>query len=110
MKNPVEDPWVIGNYPGAGILWLSPEMSNTKNPAESTFGNDTVQRYGAEVRRIILHQTDLAQPSVLWQQGTIDNNTHILPDRPIPFIWQVNGSLVVDHTFIQWGNKSRSNQ
>jgi hypothetical protein len=103
VKNPVEDPWVVGNYPGAGILWLSPEMSGTKNPAESTFGNDTLARYGAEVRRIILHQTDLAQPSVLWQQGTIDNNTNILPDRTIPLIWQVNGSLVVDHTFIQWG-------
>jgi hypothetical protein len=103
VKNPVEDPWVVGNYPGAGILWLSPEMSGTKNPAESTFGNDTTPRYGAEVRRVILHQTDLAQPSVLWQQGTIDNNTNILPDRAIPLIWQVNGSLVVDHTFIQWG-------
>jgi len=103
VKNPTEDPWVIGNYPGAGILWLSPEMSTTKNPAESTFGNDTIARYGAEVRRVILHQTDLAQPSVLWQHGTIDNNSHILLNSTVPLIWQVNGSLVVDHTFIQWG-------
>jgi len=102
-KNPVEDPWVFGNYPGAGILWLSPEMSNQKNPAQSTFGNDTTAKFGAEVRRVILHHTDLAQPSVLWQYGTIASNSHILPDRPIPLRWQVNGSLVVDHTFIQWG-------
>lgn len=102
-KNPVEDPWVIGNYPGAGILWLSPEMAGTKNPAESTFGNDTTAKFGAEVRRVILHQTDLAQPSVLWQYGTIDNDSHVLTDKPISLIWQVNGSLVVDHTFIQWG-------
>lgn len=106
VKNPVEDPWVVGNYPGAGILWISPEMSKTKNPVQSTFGNDTVQRFGAEVRRVILHHTDLAQPSVFWQQGTIGNNTHVLPDRSISFVWQVNGSLVVDHTYIQWGNNS----
>jgi hypothetical protein len=56
-KNPVEDPYVAdetyGNYYGAGVLWLSPEMSNTKNPSQDTFGNDTVARYGAEVRRVI---------------------------------------------------------
>ncbi|VVB60559.1 Zinc carboxypeptidase [uncultured archaeon] len=102
-KNPVEDPWVVGNYPGAGILWLSPEMSTTKNPAQSTFGNDTTAKFGAEVRRVILHQTDLAQPSVLWQYGTIENNSHVLPDKSVPLVWQVNGSLVVDHTSIQWG-------
>ena len=103
VKNPVEDPWVKGNYPGAGILWLSPEMSNTKNPSVSTFGNDTVNRFGAEVRRFVLHQTDLAQPSVLWQHGTIENNTIVSRNSVVPLNWQVNGSLVVDHTSIQWG-------
>jgi hypothetical protein len=102
-KNPVEDPWVVGDYPGAGILWLSPEMSNTKNPSESTFGNDTVHMFGAEVRRFILHQTDLAQPYILWQPGTIQDNSEILPETTVPLFWQVNGSLVVDHTYIQWG-------
>lgn len=110
LKNPVEDPYVKdetwGNYPGAGILWISPEMSNTKNPAESTFGNDTIHRYGAEVRRIILHQTDLAQPYIMWQPGTIENNAIIQPGESASFIWQVNGSLVVDHTYIQWGRNS----
>jgi hypothetical protein len=110
LKNPVEDPYVNdetwGNYPGAGILWLSPEMSNIKNPSESTFGNDTVHRYGAEVRRIILHQTDIAQPYLQWQPGSVKNNELIQPGETIPLIWQVNGSLVVDHTYLQWGTDS----
>lgn len=107
VKNPVEDPFVQdetwGNYPGAGVLWLSPEMSNTKDPAESTFGNDTVHRYGAEVRRVVLHQTDLAQPYLTWQAGTIEYGTEIYEGASASFLWKVNGSLVVDHTFIQWG-------
>jgi hypothetical protein len=102
--NPVEAPYVdFGSYPGAGILWLSPEMSDVKNPQQSTFGNDTVARYGAEVRRVMLHQADLAQPYVRLQPGTIENNSIILPDTSFMVYWQVNGSLVVDHTSIQWG-------
>jgi hypothetical protein len=105
VANPVEAPYVnLGNYPGAGILWLSPEMSTTKNPAESTFGNDTVARYGAEVRRIILHQTDIAQPYLRWQAGTIENDAEVFVNTPITFNWQVNGSMVVDHTSLQYGN------
>jgi hypothetical protein len=107
LKNPVEDQYVqdetYGNYPGAGVLWLSPEMSETKNPAVSTFGNDTTHRYGAEVRRVILHQADLAQPYVSWQPGTIEYNTEMYEGNAASFFWQVNGSLVVDHTFVQWG-------
>ena len=106
-KNPTEDPYVedeiFGNYPGAGILWLSPEMSVIKNPAEYTYGNDTVHRYGAEVRRYVLHETDLAQPYLRWQAGTVENNIVVEPETTIPLNWQVNGSLVVDHTYIQWG-------
>jgi len=108
--NPVEDPYVhdetYGNYPGAGILWISPEMSNTKNPSESAFGNDTVPRYGAEVRRIILHQTDFAQPNIQLQGGTIGNGSIVNPGDSIPIKWMVNGSLVVDHTSIQWGSNA----
>jgi hypothetical protein len=107
VQNPVEDPYVddeiFGNYPGSGIYWVTPEMSTIKNPSESTFGNDTVHRYGAEVRRYVLHQTDLAQPYVRWQPGTVGNDFVVLTDTEIDFIWQVNGSLVVDHTSIQWG-------
>jgi len=103
-KNPAEAPYVdYGPYPGSGILWMSPEMSVTKNPAESTFGNDTTHRYGAEVRRFVLHQTDLAQPYVQWQPGTIENNTELQMEEGALFRWQVNGSLVVDHTYIQFG-------
>ena len=107
VKNPVEDPYVndeiFGNYPGSGIYWVTPEMSTIKNPSESTFGNDTIHRYGAEVRRYVLHQTDLAQTYVRWQPGTVGNDFVVLTDTEIDFIWQVNGSLVVDHTSIQWG-------
>jgi len=102
-KNPVEDPYVVGEYPGAGLLWLSPEMSSIKNVPESNFGNDTVHRYGAEVRRFVLHQTDLAQPYIMWQSGTIENDVTVPPGSSVQFNWQVNGSLVVDHTRIQWG-------
>ncbi len=107
-KNPVEDPFVqdetYGNYPGSGILWITPEYSVTKNPPEYTFGNDTIHRFGAEVRRFVLHQADLAQPYLMWQSGTIENETQVEPGTSVPFLWQVNGSLVVDHTYIQWGN------
>ncbi len=104
-KNPTEAPYVdFGPYPGAGVLWISPEMSNIKNPAESTFGNDTVARYGAEVRRVILHQTDLAQPYLRWQSDSVQNHDVVFTNTPINFTWQVNGSMVVDHTSIQYGN------
>ncbi|UCF11765.1 MAG: hypothetical protein JSW06_06855 [Thermoplasmatales archaeon] len=106
IANPSQDPYVddetFGNYPGAGMLWISPEMSTTKNPPESTFGNDTVHRYGAEVRRFVLHQADLAEPYVRWQSGTIENNTLLFPEDILNFSWQVNGSMVVDHTYIQY--------
>jgi hypothetical protein len=108
VTNPLEDPYVQdeiwGNYPGAGILWISPEMSVTKNPSESTFGNDTVNGYGPEVRRFVLHQTDIAQPYLMWQSGTIGNDIEVHPGTSVALEWQVNGSLVVDHTRIQWGN------
>lgn len=102
--SPVEAPYVHhGNYPGAGILWLSPEMSDIKGPSQSSFGNDTILGYGPEVRRVILHQTDLAQPYVRLQPGTAENNTVILPGESVMMNWQVNGSMVVDDTYIQWG-------
>ena len=101
-KNPVEAPYVEGDYPGAGLLWLSPEMSQIKNVPESDMGNDTVHRYGAEVRRFVLHQTDLAQPYVRWTPSSVQNGGEV-PPGTIPLKWQVNGSMVVDHTYIQWG-------
>jgi len=107
VQNPLEDQYVddetFGNYPGAGIMWFSPEMSNIKNPSESTFGNDTTDGWGWEIRRFILHQTDIAQPYVRWLQGTTENNQIVRTDEPINLQWQVNGSLVVDHTLVQYG-------
>lgn len=108
VANPVEDPYVEdetwGNYYGAGVLWLSPEMSNTKNPNQDTFGNDTVARFGAEVRRVILHQTDLAQPYLRWQSDSVQNDAVVITNTPVNFTWQVNGSMVVEHTYLQYGN------
>ncbi|DAC72860.1 MAG TPA: hypothetical protein DSN98_03025 [Thermoplasmata archaeon] len=107
-KNPVEDPYVndetFGNYPGAGVLWLSPEMSYTKNPDQSTFGNDTVARYGAEIRRVILAQADLAQPYLRWQGDSAQNQDVVYTNTLVNITWQVNGSMVVDHTYLQFGN------
>jgi hypothetical protein len=106
-KNPVEDPYVedeiFGNYPGSGILWFTPEFSLIKSPPEYTYGNDTIHRFGAEVRRLALFLADIAQPYLLWQSGTVENNEKIDPGSTIQCNWQVNGSLVVDHTYIQWG-------
>ena len=108
IKNPAEDPYVeeevFGNYPGAGIMWHSPELSYTKNPPESDFGNDTTPGYGMEVRRYILHQTDIAQPYVRLLPGSTQNNTIIAPGENVTLEWEVNGCLVVDHTNVQWGD------
>ena len=107
ITNPNEDPYVedetFGNYPGSGILWYSPEMSYTKNPSEYSFGNDTTPGWGWEMRRYILHQTDIVQPYLRWQPGTVENHMMVDPGDPISLNWQVNGSMVVDHTYIQYG-------
>jgi hypothetical protein len=107
-KNPAEDFYVddetFGNYPGAGILWLSPEMSLSKNPSQDNFGNDEIDRYGSEVRRFVLHQTDLAQPYIRWITSPKLNNTVISKNQLVTFRWQVNGSLVVDSTHLEWSN------
>jgi len=107
VRNPAEDQYVqdetFGNYPGTGILWYSPEMSNTKNPSQYTFGNDTTSGWGWEVRRFILHQTDIAQPYVRLLPGSTPNDSTIIAGENITFQWEVNGCLVVDHTQVQWG-------
>lgn len=113
-KHPAEDDFIndeiFGNYPGTGILWFSPEMSKTKNPKEQSFGNDTLHRYGAEVRRFVLHQTDLAQPYVRWMETVPLNNTILYKNESITFQWQVNGSLVVENTSIQLSWKEGINE
>jgi len=98
-RNPAESSYVkgAGGYPGAGILWISPELSVVKNPPEWKMGNDIVPGYGAEVRRFLLHQIDIAQPYVRWisSPDTAAGST-------VTVKWQVNGSMVVDHTSVQW--------
>jgi len=108
ISNPAEDPYVtdetFGNYPGAGILWYSPEMSGIKNPSQSLFGNDTTPGYGMEVRRFILHQTDLAQPYVRLLPESTSNDAILTVGENVALHWEVNGCLVVDHTLVQWGD------
>jgi len=53
-----------------------------------------------------LHQTDLVQPYARWMSGTVEDNSWVLTNTEIDFRWQVNGSLAVDHTYIQWGTDS----
>jgi hypothetical protein len=106
FSNPAEDSYVkdetFGNYPGSGIHWVTPEWSYTKNEKESTYGGDTKEGYGQEIRRYCLHQTDLAQPSVRWMNSVPTNNSVRYKNESISFRWQVNGSLVVDKTSLHW--------
>jgi len=108
-QNPSEDPFVddetFGNYPGSGILWVTPEMSRVKNPAESTFGSDDTSGFGPEVRRFVLHQTDLAQPYVRWNSESDYNNKYLPLNSSIVLKWQVNGSICVDHTSLIYNNE-----
>ncbi|MBE3123080.1 MAG: DUF2341 domain-containing protein, partial [Thermoplasmata archaeon] len=103
---PAEDPYVndeiYGNYPGCGIMGTVFEWSPS-NPSNSEYGNDTINRLGAEVRRCMLNQIDLAQPYLRWLGGTTTDNILVPLGSPLAFNWQVNGSLVVDHTLVQWG-------
>jgi hypothetical protein len=105
--NPSEDAWVddevYGNYDGAGILWMSPEMSTQKVVSENSLGGDNQAGFGPEVRRFILHQTDLAQPYIWIPPTSVENNSLVEAGEEIDFHWKVNGALVVDHTYIQWG-------
>ena len=99
---PAEDPYVedevFGPDPGSGIMSTLVEFG----PDNPDMGNDTNDYYGAEVRRCILHQTDFAQPNLRWQGGTIKNNSNVNLSQNMMFRWQVNGSLVVDSTQLQW--------
>lgn len=103
-KNPIEDAYVkdekFGSYPGTGILWVLMELYEWDNGSPS-LGNDTTPGFGMEVRRFLLHQIDLAQPYLRWIDTPSSGS--FLSQGEYTFTWQVNGSLVVDHTFIQWG-------
>jgi hypothetical protein len=106
-RHPREDRFVqdeaYGPYPGSGIMWHLYEVYDyEKNiPRQDLLGGDETLGFGMEVRRFLLHQIDLAQPSVRWRSTPQSPGT--LSPGTFTFSWQVNGSLVVDHTFLQWG-------
>ena len=99
-KNPAEGRFVQKNYPGSGIMWHLVEMYDySLGYSSRTFlGNDTTPGFGMEVRRFLLHQIDLAQPYVRWISPP-----ETATENRITLRWQVNGSMVVEHTSIQWG-------
>lgn len=104
LSHPVEDQYVeMGPHLGAGILTTTLEMSPMGNPPESFYGNDTVDRFGAEVRRIVLYMTDIAQPSVHWNYETPEECIEIEPGDTLDVSWMVQGCLVVDNTSLQYG-------
>jgi hypothetical protein len=106
-KNPAEDTYVndekFGNYPGTGIFWTLMELYDW-DKGQLSLGNDTALGFGIEVRRFLLHQIDLAQPYIRWVDTPLNNS--FLSQGEYTFTWQVNGSLVVDHTYLQWGTDS----
>jgi hypothetical protein len=103
--NPAESAFVqYPPYKGAGAMWVTPELSTDKDPPAYQFGGDDTGGFGQDVRRFILHQTDLAQPYLKWFPGTVSNNSQWAPGHVADFKWQVNGSMVVDHTSIIWGD------
>jgi len=107
INHTIEDPYVqdetFGNYNGSGVLWISPELNNVKDPDDNTFGGDNQNGFGPDVRRFILHQMDLAQPYVWVPSTSIANNSVVNVGDDMSFLWKVNGCLAVDDTFIQWG-------
>ncbi len=94
---PAEDKFVDdednGNY-NCGIFWVSPEMSRIKDPPSWKFG-DEKRGYISEVIRFVLHQTDLAQPYLLWVN---ENNSFSYGN--VTLRWQVYGCMVVDETYV----------
>ncbi|MCD6513105.1 MAG: succinylglutamate desuccinylase/aspartoacylase family protein [Thermoplasmata archaeon] len=99
MMSPMESKFVkevMGHY-NTGIFWVSPEISLRKNPPAWEIGDES-RGYAAEIVRFILHQTDIAQPYVLW---SIENNSFM--PYPVTLKWQVYGAMVVDETYVKYG-------
>ena len=97
-----EEEFVRGKYEKCNILWISPEMSKIKDPPEGRFGDENIG-YIAEVIKLALHQTDLAQPYIMWC-----NDEFFVGDK-IKLRWRVYGSLVVDETYIIYSFSDISN-
>jgi len=103
-RHPAERRFVQdGPYPGSGIMWHLYEVYDYEKDINrwDLLGDDTTLGFGMEVRRFLLHQIDLAQPYLRWLSAPANNS--VLAPGTYTFSWQVNGSLVVDHTSLQWG-------
>ena len=105
VDNPMEAPYVDnGPYPGAGALWITPEISTVKNPPQSYYGGDDTLGFGIDVRRMLLAMIDVAQPYVRWHPSGASDGFPVQQGHYFDLAWQVNGSLVVDATRVQWGS------
>ncbi len=98
-----EENFVRGEYERCNILWISPEMSKIKDPPEKQFG-DEKSGYISEVIKVALHQTDLAQPYIMWC-----NDDEFFTGNKIKLEWQVYGSLVTEETYLVYSFSDISN-
>jgi hypothetical protein len=88
-----EEKFVKGKYERCNILWVTPEMSKTTDPPERQIGDEN-SGYISEVIKIALHQTDIAQPYIIWL------NDEFFTGDKINLEWQVYGALVVEETYV----------
>jgi len=100
---PAEAPFVDnGPYFGSGALWITPELSTNKNPPQAHYGGDITEGFGIDVRNMLLSMIDIAQPYARWHpSGAFDGFT-VQAGSSANLAWQVNGSLVVDDTYVVW--------
>ena len=106
VQNPTEAPYVDvdGAYRGAGALWITPEISFVKNVPANQYGGDDTLGWGIDVRRMLLAMIDIAQPYVRWHPAGVADGARVEVGASFDVAWQVNGSMVVDSTRVQWGS------
>lgn len=103
LAAPAETPYVDnGPYRGAGALWITPELSTNKNPPEAHYGGDLTPGFGIDVRNMILAMADVAQPYTRWHPSGVPDGFVVQAGSNADLAWQVNGSLVVDDTYVVW--------
>ncbi len=100
---PAEAPYVNnGPYRGSGALWITPELSTIKNPPEASYGGDLSPGFGMDVRNMLLAMIDVAQPYARWHPTGVVDGVTVQAGSYANLAWQVNGSLVVDDTYVVW--------
>jgi len=101
---PAEAPFVDnGPYLGSGALWITPELSTNKNPPQAHYGGDITEGFGIDVRNMLLSMIDIAQPYARWHPSGASDGVTVEAGGYANLAWQVNGSLVVDDTYVVWG-------